>query len=251
MTSRLRTQFILIVLLTSIAAGIALPIPNKAHWPLFSKARIQPGIDLAGGGELRYKVLFDPKFSGDREKATRDAADVLRRRLEALQLKEPKVTTHGDDEIVLQLPGVDAQGLREYRGLIEGVGKLELYAASTADLQERFEREGIVPEGYRAVQGPGTSAILVEKLPVIEGRHIIAAQPRQQMGPEGASWVTEFELDSEGARRFDEAAERLYRRSPRGRIVVVLDDKVRSAPMVNSPAFHGRGQISFGEVPRK
>jgi len=251
MNRHLRTRFVLIVLLTVIAAGIALPLPNKAHWPLFSKARIQPGIDLAGGGELRYKVLFDPQFTGNREKATRDAADVLRRRLEALQLKEPKVTTRGNDEIVLQLPGVDAEGLREYRGLIEGVGKLELCASAPADLQERFERGGTIPEGYRVVEGPATPPILVEKPPVIEGRHIVAAEPRQEAGPEGASWVTEFELDSEGARRFDQAAERLYRRSPRGRIVVVLDGQVRSAPVVNSPAFHGRGQITFGEVPRK
>jgi preprotein translocase subunit SecD len=95
------------------------------------------------------------------------------------------------------------------------------------------------------------SPLLVETPAVIEGRNIIAAEPHREAGLDGASWVTLFELDAEGARRFDEAAERLYGRSPRGRIAIVLDDVVRSAPVVNSPSFHGRGQISGAIGERK
>jgi preprotein translocase subunit SecD len=84
--------------------------------------------------------------------------------------------------------------------------------------------------------------LLIQETPVIEGRHIIHAEPQQEMTPRGARWVTLFELDAEGSRRFDEAAEQLYRQQ--GRIVILLDGEVRSAPSVQSPAFHGRGQIT-------
>jgi len=84
--------------------------------------------------------------------------------------------------------------------------------------------------------------LLIRETPVIEGRHIVNAEPQQEAASGGIGWVTLFELDAEGARRLDEAAEQLYRRH--GRIVILLDGEVRSAPVVQSPAFHGRGQIS-------
>lgn len=228
MTLSLRLQFAFIILLTLVATGFALK-------------RIKLGIDLAGGAELRYKLLFDPSFQGDRAKAAREAADVMRRRVEAASLKEAKITTHGDDEVVVQLPGADADEVTRYKSYFRGPGDLKLYASASRELQERFDRDHVEPAGTKALR----NGLLVEAEPVIEGRHIVAAEPAL----DGTTWVTLFELDREGARRFDEAAERLYNRSPRGRIAIVLDGVMRSAPVVNSPAFHGRGQISGGSSP--
>src|SRR6185295_19999016 len=127
-----RTRFIAIVVLTVIAAYIVAPIPRKPDF--VKEAKINLGIDLAGGAELRYKILFPPGFSEDKARATRDATDVIRRRVEAKQLKEPKINSHGDNEIVIQLAGVDADALRDYKRLIETSGKLELHAAAPKDI---------------------------------------------------------------------------------------------------------------------
>jgi preprotein translocase subunit SecD len=162
-------------------------------------------------------------------------------------MKEPKITSRGDDEIVLQLPGVDGEELKEIKRLLEKTGDLKLYAVAGPEQQERYERDHVVPDGYRIVG----ASLLVEAAPVIEGRHVIAAEPHPDAGVDGIQWVTLFDLDTEGSRRFDEAAERLYRRQPRGRIAIVLDGVVRSTPVVNSPAFHGRGQISSAVQERK
>lgn len=95
-----------------------------------------------------------------------------------------------------------------------------------------MERDQVEPPGYKAV-GKG-ERVLVEATPVIEGRSIVVAGPHLT---ESSGWVTLFELDRDGARRFDEAASRLYARSPRGRIVIVLDGEVRSAPWWRRPRF--------------
>src|SRR5262245_46171135 len=108
-----RARFIGIVIFTLLAAYIVVPIPNKPKIPVLSNAKINLGIDLAGGAELRYKLLFEPGFTGNKEQATNIATDVIRRRVEAKQLKEPKINSHGDNEIVIQLAGVDADGLRD------------------------------------------------------------------------------------------------------------------------------------------
>jgi len=249
-----RVKFIAIVILTVITAYIVAPIPNKPKIPVLADAKINLGIDLAGGAELRYKVLFDSGFSGNKEAATKTATDVIRRRVEAKQLKEPKINSHGDNEIVIQLAGVDADGLRDYKRLIETSGKLELHAAAPKDLQERYNKDKIIPDEWMVVENADRARggdyeaygaqILVRKQPVIEGRHIINAEPHQEMVPGGARWVTSFELDAEGAKMFDDAAEKLYNQRPPGLIVIMLDGKVKSAPAVQSPSFRGRGQIS-------
>src|SRR6516164_3201639 len=147
-----RVKFIGIVILTVITAYIVAPIPNKPRIPVLADAKINLGIDLAGGAELRYKVLFEPGFSGSKEAATKTATDVIRRRVEAKQLKEPKINSHGDNEIVIQLAGVDADGLRDYKRLIETSGKLELHAAAPKDIQERYNRDKVVPSDYMVVE---------------------------------------------------------------------------------------------------
>jgi preprotein translocase subunit SecD len=238
MTLKFRLQLLGVFLLAMIAATV------------LYKFRIVPGIDLAGGAELRYKVLFEPGFKGDRVEATREAADIVRRRLAGNQLQEPKINAHGEDGIVIQLPGIGADGLRDQKRLIAPLGKLQLFAAASQELQERYDREQVVPSGHKVVD-----RILIEETPVIEGRHIVQAAPQQEFAEGAPRWVTAFELNTEGAKRFDAAAERLYHQRPRGRIVIMLDGKVRSAPVVSSPAFHGRGQISSppvqGREPRK
>jgi preprotein translocase subunit SecD len=246
MFRNIRATFIVIVLVTAVAAYLAVPFADKPRIPLLDGFRISPAIDLAGGAELRYKVLFEPAFKGDRRLATAKAADVVRRRLDARRLQEYKVNTLGEDEILIQLPGADADRLEECKAVIGPIGKLRLHAAAPADLQERCGRDRIPPKGYAIVEDTDGSPLLIEESPVIEGSHILNAEPHQEFGPAGPRWVTSFELDAEGARLFDEAASKLYRQRPRGRIVIILDDKVHSAPVVKSPAFQGRVQISGG-----
>ncbi len=247
-----RTRFIAIVILTVVAAYVIAPIPRKPS--IIADAKINLGIDLAGGAELRYKILYPPGFSGGKEAATKIATDVIRRRVEAKQLKEPKINSRGDDEIIIQLAGVDADGLRDYKRLIETSGKLELHAAAPRSIQEQYNKDKVVPSDYMAVEnterGRGGeyeaygAQILIQKAPVIEGRHIEDSEPRQEMVPGGSRWVTSFTLNAEGAKMFDDAAEKLYNQRPPGLIVIMLDGKVKSAPAVQSPAFHGHGQIS-------
>jgi preprotein translocase subunit SecD len=139
---------------------------------------------------------------------------------------------------------VDPQGLEECKRLLRKSGQLRLHAAASPEIEERYAREGVLPDGYGLVKDRHGASYLIEAIPVLEGRHIVDAAPSPEVAGGQIRWVTTFELDREGARRFDDAADRLYRRIPRGRIVIILDGEVQSAPSVESPAFHGRGQIS-------
>src|SRR4029077_1014369 len=101
--------------------------------------------DAACGAERLNKILSPPGFSSPGEAATKIATDVIRRRVEDKQLKEPKINSRGDDEIIIQLAGVDAHGLRDYEPLIETSGKLELHAAAPRSIQEQYNKDKVVP----------------------------------------------------------------------------------------------------------
>ncbi len=249
-----RVKFIFIVILTAVCAYIVAPIPNKPRIPVLSDAKIQPGIDLHGGAELRYQLLYK-EGEGGRTQKTKDATDVIRRRVEGKQvIKEPKINAQGDDQIIVQIPGVDQTGLDDYMRLIEQTGILKLHAVAGKAVQEKFNQDKQVPDTYFAIDNPEPrrdatyqawgDRVLLAKDPIIEGRNIIRSEAQQQMGLGGIEWVTSFELDAEGSKRFDEAAKRLYNERPPGMIAIVMNGVLRSMPVVRAETFGGHGQIS-------
>jgi SecD/SecF fusion protein len=258
MSQDTRTRFIITVILTVVLGYTILPLPNKPQVPFLKDAKINLGIDLAGGAELRYRVLYPEGFSGSKAEAIRTATDVIRRRIEAKQLaKEPKITSQGDDNIIVQIAGVDQEMLKDYRRLIETAGKLSLHAVAPRDIQEKFNLDHLEPTGWMAIDNDSDrrgsdseyaawagAQILISRTPIILGSDISKSEPTSQLVPGGAEWVTSFELSQDGAKAFDEAAEKLYHQRPPGKIAIVLDGKLRSAPVVRSPSFHGHGTIS-------
>jgi SecD/SecF fusion protein len=256
MSQDIRTKFLITVIFTAACAYVIAPIPNKPKIPFLSDAEIKKGIDLDGGAEIRYRVLYDAKATG-RDKSTAAATDVIRKRIEAKHVvKEPKIIAQGDDQIVIQIAGVDADTLKEYKRLIEQTGTLELYEVAPKEYQEKFNQTKQAPKDFKAIpnsersHGPGYEAysgpqiLLVEKL-VIDGTHIIGSEARQSLDTVGTSqWITTFELNPDGTKYFDEAAARLFNSSPRGMIAIVLDGKLKSCPVVQAAQFGGHGQIS-------
>ncbi len=249
-----RARFIFIVVLTVLFGYLLAPIPGKPAIPVLKDAKINLGIDLAGGAELTYRVLFDknhPNKADDTQKAT----DVIRRRIEQKRLKEPKITPQGEDQIIIQLAGVDQAKLRDYKKLIEQAGKLELFAAGSKEDHEAFHKTGKPPQGFRVwsySEPPGgdyayikNNKILLKDKAVIGGGHVASAShsPRLTSGG-GGGFAVDFTLNAEGAKLFDEAAALLFKQEPKGLIAIVLDGEIISAPSVQTDAFHGRGEIT-------
>src|SRR5262245_38758375 len=122
MLRSLRAHFVIILMVTVVAAAF------------LSAYRIRPGMDLAGGAELRYQVLLPDDFKGDPHAATELAAEVVRRRVDATLLQAPKVSTHGKDGLLIQLPGADADGLETCKRRLGKLGDLRLYASAPTAL---------------------------------------------------------------------------------------------------------------------
>ncbi len=66
---------------------------------------------------------------------------------------------------------------------------------------------------------------------------------RLEVGIDRGYWQVDFELTPEGAKKFDKAAAVLFKSSPRGKLGILLDGKILSAPLVNAERFDGKGTI--------
>src|SRR3989338_10360988 len=108
--------------------------------------RINLGLDLRGGMHLLLKVDTSNLTGKAKEDACDRAVEVIRNRIDEFGVRETSIQKQGEDEIVVQLPGVT-----ERQRAIDIIGKtalLEFKIVST-DLDKLKQAiEGNLPEGY-------------------------------------------------------------------------------------------------------
>lgn len=204
-----------------------------------------PGLEVKRSG-LNFKASFTQKEVKDiEEKAIMQAIETIRNRLDQFGLAEPTVARQGEDNILVELPGIktaaDEQRARE---LIAKQAKLELMEVD--DL--RMDRaSSITPEqaaSYGDIILPDANnpryKYVVKELPILDGSALTDA--KVAFAQQSSSPVINFSLDSQGAKKFGD-----YTGSHVGkRLAIVLDGKVYSAPVINERIGGGHGQISGG-----
>jgi preprotein translocase subunit SecD len=160
-------------------------------------------------------------------RAVEQAMEVLRRRVDALGTTEPNIQRQGLDRIVVQVPG-----LQDSSRLIAILGQ-------TAKLQFRMvaDNQGgdvdMLPS-----QDSGGAPVPVERRVIVEGEDLVDAQPA--FDSRTSQPIVNFRFNIRGAQRFAQATTENLGRA----LAIVLDNKVISAPVIQSPITGGSGQIS-------
>ncbi|HEU4339225.1 MAG TPA: protein translocase subunit SecD [Planctomycetota bacterium] len=244
-----KTQ-IAVIVVCLLLAGLVLS-PRKPAWmpSIIKDAEIEKGIDLAGGAELRYRALFKPEYKGDKTADLQKIQHVLENRFRSARgaLLEPRITPAGDDQIILQMPGIDRDKLDDYKKLVTQIGKLELKEVASDDIHREFKISQVAPAGYeRYHPKAGGDDVLVKAESVITGDDIADAAPEPETDfrrAGGLGWHVRFELQPLGAKKFDEVAKRLFALEPHGKIAIIIDGQLDAVPQVNAAQFDGKGVI--------
>jgi len=252
MSETSKWQLFLILILVGIAAYFAYPSKEK---PLFTKGEmfegmtIQPGLDLQGGSEIRLAL----KENATREN-TEKAKSILERRINLFGLKEPRIQRYGDAQILIQLPGMDVAEVERVKKIITSSGKLEFKLEAdkkiVEDYKDKFPK---APAGYiwyeKEATGEGDSTergmrVLVEEKSRLGGEEIIKAGTNFQ-GFDGV--VVSFKLNPHGSIIFAKVT-RDYCKETLGEdgrsLAIILDNKLVSAPLINTPIPSGEGIIT-------
>jgi preprotein translocase subunit SecD len=174
------------------------------------------------------------------------AVEAIRRRVDALGVTEPIIVPEAEDRIVIQLPGVDDPA--RVKDIIKTTAQLQfrmvegntaataqgVYDALPASLRGQVD---ILPGNQEDEMGRVVGQLFypINKNVPVSGRDLKNA--RIQKGSVGQP-VIGFSLTPEGAPKF----EALTKANVNRRLAIVLDNKVVSAPNIES-AISGEGVI--------
>jgi preprotein translocase subunit SecD len=206
--------------------------------------------DAGAGGTYRFTMKPNVRQQLADE-TVQQAIRTIENRVNALGVAEPVVARHGgDDQILVQLPGVS--DVARAKDIIRATAQLalKLVEAGPASTREALlaqyggkEPPGMevvsgVGEGAEAGERPGVSYYLVQRVPVVTGRDLRTARPTLD---EFNRPAVSFSLKPDGATKFGNATGANIGR----RLAIILDERVHSAPVIEG-RITDEGRISGG-----
>jgi len=228
-----------------------------------SAGKIKLGLDLQGGTaylvEMDTSVLAngtnkvsETEVSG----ALSQAVEVLRKRIDKFGVAEPVIQPAGNNQILIQLPGLSPADKEQAMTNIQRSAYLEFRMVhdKSGEIVESATGQllGPVPPGYEVLrhveQMPGgkqqMEAVVVKKRPVsgnapdyLAGDIIKSAQT--YYGNLGELQI-HFELTADAGKKFGD----ITTANTGHRMAIILDGELYSAPNINDPIVTGSGMIT-------
>jgi SecD/SecF fusion protein len=217
-----------------------------------SSGKIKLGLDLQGG--TSFLVKMKPRDEGStnvvdvaekKERVLAQAVEVLRRRVDRFGVAEPLIQPSGDDQILIQLPGLSEADKEAAKTQIQKAAFLEfrLVHAESA----RLLSQGLSAPGYEVLRmkhrdrdgRETTNPYLVKKK---TERGLTGAFVKHAgVMPDPISNRPEISLtfNSAGAELFAQVT----RENVGRQLAIVLDGELYSAPNINEPIPSGSASI--------
>jgi preprotein translocase subunit SecD len=196
--------------------------------------------NLSGGGGPSFSLGFRPRDLAQIKSDVMDKAlETIRNRIDQLGVRETTVVREGDNEILVQLPGIqDPQRAKE---LIGKTAVLEFKLIDDSHSVQDAIQNG-PPPGDEVLYGPpgrgGRTPYLVESPVLMKGDVVTDARVRPGGRLEGP--YVSVDLDSHGAEIFDALTAANVGR----RLAIVLDGTVYSDPVIKERIPGGHVQIT-------
>lgn len=208
------------------------PIGN----PLFGNSGSDLEVANLGGGTLTLK----PTVAGLNQRisnATGAAIETINRRVNGLGVAESTVIRQGADRILIQFPGLKDTG--QLKDIIGQTAKLTFHAVHPTITAEEAKQTR-VPIGYKVypdAEEPNRSYVLQDS-PVVTGEDLVDAN--QSFDSQDGQPVIAFRFNLSGARKFG----KFTTENIGAPFAILLDNKVLSAPVIQTAIPSGTGQIS-------
>jgi preprotein translocase subunit SecD len=215
-------------IITCLAIGSGyLVLNNTPKWPFEFKR----GLDIQGGMHLVLQAKTTDTVKDITPQVMSAAVAVVRNRVDGLGVSEPMIQPKGDDQIIVDMPGV-----KDKDEALRIIG-------TTAQLTFRAHQADF-PSGKPVAQPtppPGAPTLAATTandwvLTGLEGTMITSAR----VEPEGTSWAVSAEFDGQGAQILADVSRQLLNK-PMG---IFLDNKLISDPVVRSELNTGNVQIT-------
>jgi preprotein translocase subunit SecD len=193
---------------------------------------INLGLDLKGGAHLVYLANFKDIADADQKEALASVRDTIERRVNSFGVSEPVVQIQGNNQIVVELPGVE--NINEAIDLIGQTPLLEF--RTQGNLEEAAQQATIGPDGQIQLD-PLAGWEPTE----LSGKHLERATADVQQGQGvNSQIIVRLQFDEEGTKLFSELTEANINKP----IAIVLDGQIIQAPTVQSVITNGEAIIT-------
>ena len=258
-----------------IVLGLVVVLLGVAAYLIFLRQPVtestQLGLDLQGGVSAQLRGSQTGGGNVTREEMEQ-ASDLIRQRIDRLGVAEPDVRVQGENQIVVQIPGVENED--EVIDIIGRTAQLGFYQVLATDGSPNTPEEEVpaveeeLEEDLRDDQDfvPGETKVLFENSPAFQGGgtdvfgYVVRQQPDltgealQQNGAtisfdERNERVVSLQLTNEGGEKMEDLTGEIRNEaavsgeSPQ--MAIALDQDIQSAPEVQS-VLSDQIQISGG-----
>lgn len=187
---------------------------------------------VADGQEIVVQLTEAERIATD-GRTVQQSLEIIRRRVDEVGTREPTIQRQGADRILIQVPGIGSA--KELKDIIGTTAKLtfnQVIRRTTNAGEEPGPRNKLVADANEE----GVYYVIADEA-VVGGDELTDAQP--SFDQNGAPAVS-FRFDPSGARKFGD-----YTAAHIGEpFAIVLDDKVISAPTIQSHIAGGSGIIT-------
>ena len=237
-----RNIWLLIAMTILVIASIVVFMPPQE--------KINQGLDIRGGLSV---VLTATSTDGDAitDEDMEASRAIIENRVNALGASEASVSVQGDDQILVQIPGLS--DTETALATIGKTGKLEfarLDSFTDEEVKSQIEQgqygnESVIYDSFGNAFPSGETIHLEVTdgtyTPIVTGDNIESVNVDRE-SEASAYYAVNLSLDSDGTKGFADASRDLY--PTHGQIVIILDNEVQSAPAVQSEIPNGRVSIT-------
>ena len=227
---------IIVLVIAAIVVIVQFPVPL--------------GLDLQGGSQLTIQVKPTEEIKQITERELEAVQTVVENRVNGLGVSEPVIQTVGQDQILVQLPGVNdpAQAERVLGGtaqldfrqeseqtrafLNNREQQLRQLLSKQQELEKKQDKEAIAANQAEVEKKTQEIAQLSEKLfekTSLTGKNLKYAEARPTQFSD--QWSVGIEFDPQGAELFAQLTKKLA--GSGRRLGIFLDNEPISAPVVN------------------
>lgn len=214
--------------------------------------KINQGLDIQGGLSVVLTATGEDGQAPSNEDME-TSREIIESRVNALGASEASVQVQGTNQILVQIPGLsDTEQALNTIGRTGSLVFARLDSFTDENVVSQIESgnygsEGMIYDDFgNAFPSGETTELEVAEgtyTPLITGANITNVTIGQE-SQTSADYAVNIDLDSAGAAAFEQATEELV--STNGRIVIILDGVVQSAPAVQSVIPGGQVSITGG-----
>ncbi|MXV43562.1 protein translocase subunit SecD [Saccharibacter sp. 17.LH.SD] len=177
-------------------------------------------------GRLILTLQHDAMKARAREAVSR-SIEIVRRRIDSTGALDPTIAREGDDRIILELPGISDP--ERIKNLLGTTARMTFHLVGPNPTQQ-------TPGTTLLPMQDGKTSLAVQDQVEVDGANLSDAAATRSEG----RWAVSLKFDSKGAEDFA----RITTANVGKLFAIVLDNRILTAPVINSPITAGSGEIT-------